>query len=314
MTLLWLGVLTVALLAPSEALAWGPITHLAHGSAVLQNLNIASRSLQDLLTLHPLEYLYGCIGADITQAKKYTRAMAAHCHSWFVGWQVRAAAKTDAQRAFAYGYLSHLAADVFSHNHYVPTQLIVSYPARTLRHVYWEARFDSLQNPQLRELMGELRRGRFRDCDALVEHEIARTLFSFRTNKRIFNSVLAWQGFEQWHRVMLTVDARSRFALPPDVIPRYNQLCQENILSLLRRGKRAPITASDPTGRAALTQAMEIRQTLRWLRQRGRITPALRAEIEALQLRPEVLKSSAAVLRSRPLLHVAGPESATELQ
>ena len=313
MALLWLGVFAIALLAPAEALAWGPITHLAHGSAVLKNLNIASQSLQDLLNAHPLEYLYGCIGADITQAKKYTRALAAHCHSWLVGWQVHTAAETDAQRAFAYGYLSHLAADVFSHNHYVPTQLIVSYPARTLRHVYWEARFDSLQDPQLRGLMGDLRRGRFRDCDELVEQQVARTLFSFQTNKRIFNSVLAWQGFEQWHRVMLTVDAHSRFVLHPELIPRYNRLCETSILALLRRGKRAPVIAHDPTGRAALTQAAEIRQTLRSLLRRGRVTPGLEREIEALQLRPETLPKSAATLRRRAIPHVVVRESAPAL-
>jgi Zinc dependent phospholipase C len=290
MTLLWLGVLVVAvLLSPSEALAWGPITHLAHGSAVLFDPNIVKGTLQDLLTEHPLEYLYGCIGADITQAKKYTRAMAAHCHSWSVGWQVHEAARNDRELSFAYGYLSHLAADVYSHNHYVPTQLIVSYPARTLRHVYWEARFDSLQASELRELIQNLRHRRFPACDALLERVVTRTLFSFRTNKRIFNSVLAWQGFEQWHRVMLVMDARSRFALPPAIVPVYNQLCRESIVGLLQRGRNSPLQAADPTGRQALVQAMRIRRTLRTLLRHGRITPALRREVHALALRPETL-------------------------
>ncbi|HVN86206.1 MAG TPA: zinc dependent phospholipase C family protein [Candidatus Binatia bacterium] len=315
MALLWLGLLTVALLAPSQALAWGPITHVAHGSAVLKNLNIVTQALQGLLTEHPLEYLYGCIGADITQAKKYTRAMAAHCHSWFVGWQVRAAARTRAERAFAYGYLSHLAADVYSHNHYVPTQLIVSYPARMLRHVYWEARFDSLQDPTLRDLISELRRRRFPECDALVKSVVARTLFSFRTNKRIFNSVLAWQGFEQWHRVMLVVDAHSRFVLPPAVVPRYNQLCLDGILGLMQIGKRAPITASDPTGRAALTQATNIRRTLQELLRRRRVTPALQAEIDSLMLHPDLLVPSGEVLNrgAAPMVSVAALESGSAL-
>ncbi|MBI4518877.1 MAG: zinc dependent phospholipase C family protein [Deltaproteobacteria bacterium] len=261
---------------------------------MLQNLNTATAALQVLLAQHPLEYLYGCIGADITQVKKYTRALAAHCHSWLVGWQVRAAARSDAERAFACGYLSHLAADVYSHNHFVPTQLIVSYPARTLRHVYWEARFDSLQDPALRDLAQELRRGRFRHCDALVERVVARSLFSFRTNKRIFNSVLAWQGFEQWHRVVLAVDARSRFALPPAVVPIYNQLCVDSIVELLHDGRKSASQGGDPTGKQALAQAMRIRRTLRSLLNQGRITPALRHEISALVLRPETLRAQLA--------------------
>ncbi len=292
MVLLLLAATLAVLLAPSEALAWGPITHLAHGSAVLENLNIVTAALQDLLSRHPVEYLYGCIGADLTQAKKYTRAMAAHCHSWDAGWQVWEIAATDAERAFAYGYLSHLAADVYSHNHYVPTQLVVSYPTRTLRHVYWEARFDSLQDAALRELAQDLRRRRFSECDALVERAIERTLFSFRTNRRIFQSVLAWQGFEQWHRVMLAVDARSRFLLPPEVVPVYNRLCLDSIVSVLREGRDSPSQAGDPTGRQALAEAMKLRRTLRSLLRRGRVTAALQREVEALALQPLPLTRS----------------------
>ena len=84
----WCGAVAVALvlLLPAEASAWGPITHLTHGAEVLRNLTIVGVALQRLLRTHRLEYLYGCVGADITQAKKYTRAEQAHCHSWPVGW------------------------------------------------------------------------------------------------------------------------------------------------------------------------------------------------------------------------------------
>ena len=48
-----------ALLVPPSLLrhawAWGPITHLAHGSEVLQNLTILSMALQQLLRRHRRE-------------------------------------------------------------------------------------------------------------------------------------------------------------------------------------------------------------------------------------------------------------------
>src|SRR6266446_2261945 len=98
----WVASLTflIVLLAPVHAWAWGPITHLVHGSEMLENLTILSVALQRLLRRHRLAYLYGCVGADITQAKKYTRALQAHCHSWQVGWAVLERAQTDTQRAF----------------------------------------------------------------------------------------------------------------------------------------------------------------------------------------------------------------------
>ena len=50
-------------------------------------------------------------------------------HNWKVGFALRDEAKTDENRACAYGYLAHLAADTISHTEYVPQKI-----GRTLRH------------------------------------------------------------------------------------------------------------------------------------------------------------------------------------
>lgn len=284
--MLWwvLAVLLLVLDAPSQAWAWGPLTHLAHGSEVLENLTILGVSLQQLLRRHRREYLYGCIGADITVAKKYTRAQQAHCHSWEVGWAILRRADTPAQRAFAYGYLTHLAGDVYSHNHYVPTQLIVSFRTRTLRHIYWEARFDAVQRAVGRTLIHELRGHRFPHCDALVERVVARTLFSFRTNKRIFDSFIAVHDLEQWHRIMQRVSRLSRHPLSRDLVGQYNLACRESILDLLQRGKRSACQAADPTGLQAIALAKDIRRTLKALYRRGQLTTQLQDEVDALNI------------------------------
>ncbi len=290
MLLLAITVVLAIALVPGEALAWGPLTHLAHGSQVMGDLSIVALPLQGTLRRYWREYLYGCVGADITQAKKYTRAMQYHCHSWTVGWQLVERAESDAQIAFAYGYLSHLAADVHSHNHFIPTQLIVSYRARALRHVYWEARFDSLQDPMYREMLSDLCRGaEFPDCDRLVQDVVERTLFSFRTNKRIFNSVLAWQQFEQWHSLMLRVSARSKFGLPSNLIPAYNSICVQSIGDLLVRGRESGSQNSDPTGTKAIALAKDVRRKLKALARRRGITPEIEREVQSLVLRPDHL-------------------------
>jgi hypothetical protein len=281
--LLLVGLAAVFVLAwPNDALAWGPVTHLVHGSQVLDSLSILTPALQEILREHRLPYLYGCVAADIVQAKKYTRSLYTHCHCWPVGWQIAEAAEGERQQAFAYGYLSHLAGDVYSHTHFVPIQLVVSYQARTLRHVYWEARFDAAQARDRFRLLRSVFEHRYPDCDRLVERVVERTLFSFRTNKRIFNSVMALQRLDQWQAMIRHLSQRSRYPLPATEIDRFNELCIGAIRDLLGRGKRSACQHADPTGRDALARAGVLRRKLRALKRRGQMTEAIAAELRAL--------------------------------
>lgn len=277
-----LVVVATLLLSPAEAWAWGPITHLSHGASALASLTTASVALQRLLRRHRLEYLYGCVGADITQAKKYTRAQQAHCHSWQVGWEILERAENDKQRAFAWGYLTHLVGDVYSHNHFVPTQMIVSYDSVAMRHVYWEACFDTMQPDPPREIIRELRAHEFPECDRLVEQVVSRTIFSFQMDKRIFDSFIAVHDFGQWQGILRRFAQRSRHQLPETVVSEYNEACRSSVVDVFRRGKRAACQQADPTGIHALEQAKRVRRTLRDLVRKGRMTEALEQQVRAL--------------------------------
>jgi len=282
MLLAGLTAIVVLLVWPSEALAWGPVTHLVHGSQVLENLNTVGPALQEILRAHRLVYLYGCVAADIVQAKKYTRNLYTHCHCWPVGWQVVESAATEREQAFAWGYLSHLAGDVYSHNHFVPVQLVVSYPSRALKHIYWEARFDAAQQRDRWRLIRTVFEHRYPDCDRLMERVVERTLFSFKTNKRIFHSVMALQRLEQWQSLVKRLSNRSRYELPHGEIDRFNGMCIGAIHDLLEQGRKSACQKLDPTGREALGQAEALRRKLRALHRRGRITDAIVAELRGL--------------------------------
>ncbi len=277
------GLVALMVLAwPAHAFAWGPITHLVHGSNVLADMDLLTGPLQELLGAHRLAYLYGNIAADIFHAKKYTRSLYTHCHCWPVGWQIVDAAKGEREEAFAYGYLSHLAADVYSHNQFVPVQLVTSFEARTLRHIYWEARFDAAQDRDRWRLIRSVLRHRYRDLDRLVERVVERTLFSFKTNKRIFDSVMALQQLEQWQAMVRGLGDRSRYPLPASEVDRFNGLCVAAIQDLLLHGHASACQAADPTGHEALKQASALRRKLRMLKRKGEVPASIAAEIRAL--------------------------------
>src|SRR5207302_1884223 len=192
---LLVGLVAALVLAwPHDALAWGPVTHLVHGSQVLDSLSTLGPALQEILRSHRLAYLYGFVAAQARDR-----------------W--------------------HLMRTVFEH--------------------------------------------RYPDCDRLVERVVERTLFSFKTNKRIFSSVMAVQRLGQWQRLMRGLSARSRYPLPRGEVERFNTLCIRAVQDLLARGRKSVCQHADPTGREALARADVLRRKLRALKRRGQMTEAI---------------------------------------
>jgi len=251
-----------------EAFAWGPITHLDYASACLQNLGSFAPHIKLLLSRFPYDFLYGALAADITIGKAYVNYIY-NCHNWQVGFLILHEAEDDRQRACAYGYLSHLAVDIISHNYFVPYKTILSYPTRLLGHVYWEMRFDARRPRSVWNLAKRLSRMRFPHNDDLFQRILKRTLFSFKTNKRIFNSVLILHKFRHWKTMMEKVHEVSRFRLSDTDIEEFYQLALGSALSLLKDPEKAPCTRVDPTGADKLFYATEMRRELRKLTRKG---------------------------------------------
>jgi len=270
-----LSSLAAIALFPGDAWAWGPITHIVHGSTVLESLHLLSPAVASLLTTNAEQYLYGCVGADIIQAKAYTRSVATHCHRWPVAWNIVGSARTDAELAFAWGYMTHLAADILSHNHFVPLHLVLSFDGRTSGHAYWEARVDGLQDELYADRLRRVLTRRYDDCDSLVDRVVEHTLFSFRTNKRIFDSLMGLTKLDRWQRVVRTVNDRSRFRLASATVEAYNRACVAAALDLLSNRKQSYTQAQDPTGKDTLERAFALRRRLRRLQRERRLPEGL---------------------------------------
>jgi zinc dependent phospholipase C len=251
--------------------AWGPITHVDFASAALQNVSVYAPLVKELLSRFPYDFLYGALAADITLGKDYVDYVH-NCHNWRVGFLIFNEAKekgTERQQAAAIGYLSHLAVDIISHNFFVPYKTVFSYPTRTLGHVYWEMRFDAKRPKKIWNLARELGKMRFEHNDELFERMIRRTLFSFKTNRRIFRSVLTLHRLRNWHSLMEKMHNQSRWKLADDDIEDYRTLAIESVTKFLEDPEKAPCTRVDPTGEAKLLYADEMRQELRRLTKKG---------------------------------------------
>lgn len=251
-----------AVLIPTDALAWGGGIHLQLGSQVLADLKMASGDLAALLTAHPKDFLYGCLAPDITFGKKYTHTLL-HCHRWGIGRTLLKEAKNDHQKACAYGYLCHLAADTVAHNYYVPYKIIRSFPTITMKHAYWEMRFEAFVDKHIWELARIVCHADRRANDVLLRNVLASTIFSFGTNKRIFNSIMVLSRMERLQKIMQTLSSKSRYQLAESDRDEYMQLAKEAMLDFLHDPQDSKFLKVDPTGERALAAADTLRKALR---------------------------------------------------
>ena len=273
MILFTLVTISILLAIPADANAWGGGTHLMIGLEALNRLNQLPPSLATLLAKASNDFLYGCLAADIIIGKKHTHYLL-NCHRWRVGERLLQSARGEAETACAWGYLCHLAADVVAHNYYVPYKILRSFSSLSLRHTYWELRFESFVKAEIWEKAKEVcQAGRPLD-DSLLRRVVAPTIFSFGTSKQIFNSILLLSRIEKWQMLIRALSSRSRHQLTTEDREEYLALTMDVVMDLLTHGEESFSRLADPTGEVAIATATEMRRHLRLIYKAGLITKA----------------------------------------
>lgn len=227
--------------------------------------------LQELLSNFPYDYLYGNISADIVVGKNLTEAFK-HCHKledWPQGTQKHQ--DRSAKKAFAYGYMSHLAADTVAHNYHIPEKFIQSFSSRILRHTYWEMRFDALADKNVWKLPSKMSKEIHRENDNLLKGILEDTPLPFGTNKTIFSSILLIHRLNQWQSMLDTLSSSFKWILSMEERRQYYNHSLDAIKDFLIHGRKARCFRDDPTGKTKLATAKKLRSHFRTLIQHKKI-------------------------------------------
>lgn len=256
--LVLLLVLVVSLCWPEVAHAWTPGTHVVMGEQILGSLHLIVPAAADLLRAYPYDFLYGSIAADTTMAKKFAPADR-HSHAWHVGREVYDQAPSDALRAFGLGYLAHLAADVVAHNYFVPRQLVLTSSTRNMGHTYWESRVETELGQAVPRAARELIRLDHRPADAHLERILSPTIFSVRTNRRLFRGMVHLTDSKSWQVGMQMAADQSRWILPEETIEAHLDRAVAYIRATLNDPEYA-LAPFDPNGEYALLRSKDVRR------------------------------------------------------
>ena len=251
-------VAVVAVLLPGDAHAWTPGTHIYLGESMLANLRLLPPSVADLLRAFPFDFLYGNIAADSSIAKKYA-PVGRHCHFWHVGQEILDLAPSDGLRAFGLGYLAHLAADTIAHNYFVPRQLMVTSSTASFGHSYWETRVELHLGDAYAKAAKDVILLNHAQADRHLDQIISPTIFSVRTNRRLFRGMVRLTETDSWQRAAQAAREVSRWNLRDEDVEQHLGLAFDYVVEVLA-DQRPRARHLDPSGEVPLATAKRRRR------------------------------------------------------
>lgn len=226
-------------LIPSFAFAWGPLTHVYLGSEILSLGSLIPAGIYTLIRKYRHDFIYGNLMADLIIGKKFIPE-GKNPHSWDMALNLLDSAETKQQEAFAYGYMSHLAADTIAHGSFMDNR-------RDIGHTLVELRADSIIDRKYWYLALDIDRSVQKRNDLFLENSLERALFSFKTNKKIFKGLLLLSGFNQ-ERVGDIIQKKAlRSGIPSrKKIEKLHDESLDRILDVLRNGTGSHVINESP--------------------------------------------------------------------
>ena len=244
----------LCVLSPDQALAWGPGAHLLTGNWLLQNLSALPAGVAAVIMAFPEQFLHGLLGADIFIGKG-CKAKKGHSHNWESGFTLLENAQSQQHQAYAYGYLSHLAADTVAHNVFVPGFMHTAPASGKTAHVYLEIQADSLIKWSGRDALALFYGQESAAALDLLKRSMHRKSLPFWLNAGLYKSSIAIGGSRFWRNSMECID---KLLWPKDRREQLSYLLglsTKAMFNVLQEGSDSKVLELDPVGTDALALA-----------------------------------------------------------
>jgi hypothetical protein len=251
-------------LCSRDVWAWGAGIHIAQGEFILNNLKVVLPVIRELIQSYPLDFLYGLISADIFIGKG-SRRRNDHCHNWSIARNMLLAAQAPFEKAFTYGYLSHLVGDTVAHNVYIPSQLYRTSTTRKFGHLYWEYRSDIFTEKKYWKIANKVMLSHDPRDDDFITQTVPHRVFPFKTKKFIYSTTLHLYDLKHWRDAVNVVSQNSRWEVSREYIESLKTLSFCLTLDFLKNPKGAICFNYDPVGSDTIREAKRRRRLVKRL-------------------------------------------------
>jgi len=239
--------LGLELVIVNGAYAWGPGIHTWIAYRMLGELGFILPVIGETIRSFPLEYLYGSLAADFFVGKGH-KPKDGHSHNWETGSKLIDEAKDDQEAAYAYGFFSHLAADVVAHNYYVPNLVHRVSKWKRMGHLYWEAKADYFVGPLYTKIARDVLGMSHLGCDDLLKSAVGKGKNGLKTKRRIFTQSVKFSDFVCASQPMSVVNKNARYQVSQEYLDFMIHLSYRLVKDVLNHPYSSSCLSYDPIG------------------------------------------------------------------
>lgn len=232
---------------PTDVYAWGPGVHLNIAANIIDPIKIISSSIGYVLLNNLDEFFYGALAPDFIIGKKYTKENR-HSHNWNIAFDMLKYANTDREKAFSYGYISHLSADAIAHSIMIPSMVEKS-KMRSVKHLYIETFADVCCGSEYKNIAVAVLKKHNKYLDIEMKSRVDSVIFSFGISKMLFKASTKMSFSKGVNNFMIKAKFAEIAALNKKIIEGYLDISKEVSADAIINLKNAPITRASAIDR-----------------------------------------------------------------
>jgi len=204
-------------------------------------------AIESIIQAFPHEYIYGCISADFFIGKGQKKKKG-HSHNWETGFSLLADVDNDKEAAYAYGFLSHLAADVVAHNYFVPDLVHRVSKWKRIGHFYSEAVADKFVDPVYLKIARDVLAMDHGLYDRLLKSAAVRNGYGLRAKKQIYAQSVKISDYLYCLPVLSDLEINSSYNVEDEYMAFMIELSFKLVRDLLSYPDSSLCLSHDPIG------------------------------------------------------------------
>ncbi len=207
--------LVIFFASAKNCFAWGPMTHSYFAFEILRSASLLPIALYSLLTAYSTNFIYGSLVPDLFLGKSGRK----NPHDWETGFNLLRFSNNRTDKAFAFGYLAHLAADTVAHG-----QMNLG-SKNKLAHAWVELESDGLVTRNCWSTVARLDKDLLKSNDRLTRELI---------NPRHCRS----KSFQSMYRIYIRVSVLNRkrwTRFYPEDFDRYHKMSVQRAIDVISR-------------------------------------------------------------------------------